>query len=280
MIMTVTTRPRTADELIEQVRRHLHRLVRGVQELDSGEDAALDDVVSALRVLVTGGQGNQLLQQLAREAGAHVRPGRVTESVPDGEDITFGVGAVPLADGDPSGVEPRSLSRLLNMRCLVIRLESGEQLRYTWDTLVSTVANKLGAVHSDREVPVAFDVLKAYIATDAEVTAYALRHFAVLVGRCAAELLSSVGSPPAAVSLPIPAAGRAWTGDMLIRHSAGSGATYEVSFGSKGPVGITPLFSFPSLSMPGAAAPPASKRGRNDPCDCGSGLKYKRCHGA
>lgn len=25
---------------------------------------------------------------------------------------------------------------------------------------------------------------------------------------------------------------------------------------------------------------PAPKQGRNDPCACGSGLKYKRCHGA
>ena len=24
----------------------------------------------------------------------------------------------------------------------------------------------------------------------------------------------------------------------------------------------------------------APKQGRNDPCACGSGLKYKRCHGA
>ena len=27
-------------------------------------------------------------------------------------------------------------------------------------------------------------------------------------------------------------------------------------------------------------APPAAKVGRNDPCPCGSGKKYKKCHGA
>ena len=27
------------------------------------------------------------------------------------------------------------------------------------------------------------------------------------------------------------------------------------------------------------AAPPKAKLGRNDPCWCGSGKKYKRCHG-
>jgi uncharacterized protein YecA (UPF0149 family) len=35
---------------------------------------------------------------------------------------------------------------------------------------------------------------------------------------------------------------------------------------------------------PAGAPPPAAKReadkvGRNDPCPCGSGKKYKRCHG-
>ncbi len=28
------------------------------------------------------------------------------------------------------------------------------------------------------------------------------------------------------------------------------------------------------------AAAPAAKLGRNDPCYCGSGKKFKRCHGA
>jgi preprotein translocase subunit SecA len=32
---------------------------------------------------------------------------------------------------------------------------------------------------------------------------------------------------------------------------------------------------------PGAAAPlPATRVGRNDPCPCGSGKKYKKCHGS
>ncbi len=30
---------------------------------------------------------------------------------------------------------------------------------------------------------------------------------------------------------------------------------------------------------PGAPAPPAAGPGRNDPCPCGSGKKYKKCHG-
>jgi len=30
---------------------------------------------------------------------------------------------------------------------------------------------------------------------------------------------------------------------------------------------------------PGQGAADASKVGRNDPCPCGSGIKYKKCHG-
>jgi uncharacterized protein YecA (UPF0149 family) len=30
----------------------------------------------------------------------------------------------------------------------------------------------------------------------------------------------------------------------------------------------------------GPSAPPTKKPGRNDPCWCGSGKKYKKCHGA
>jgi preprotein translocase subunit SecA len=45
----------------------------------------------------------------------------------------------------------------------------------------------------------------------------------------------------------------------------------------KGPPGLAP----PAAGgRPGAAAGPIAKVGRNDPCPCGSGQKYKKCHGA
>ncbi len=40
----------------------------------------------------------------------------------------------------------------------------------------------------------------------------------------------------------------------------------------------TPLASPEVLPQEAPAAPPRRKLGRNDPCWCGSGLKYKRCH--
>jgi hypothetical protein len=39
-----------------------------------------------------------------------------------------------------------------------------------------------------------------------------------------------------------------------------------------------PLQQSAPVVVPSQVAPPAKKPGRNDPCWCGSGNKYKRCH--
>ena len=47
--------------------------------------------------------------------------------------------------------------------------------------------------------------------------------------------------------------------------------------------GLDPVFAADateSQEEPAAPAPPSGKPGRNDPCPCGSGKKYKKCHGA
>jgi hypothetical protein len=46
--------------------------------------------------------------------------------------------------------------------------------------------------------------------------------------------------------------------------------------------GLDPVFSAEDSEAeeaPVPAPPPAHKPGRNDPCPCGSGKKYKKCHG-
>jgi hypothetical protein len=47
--------------------------------------------------------------------------------------------------------------------------------------------------------------------------------------------------------------------------------------------GLAPVFETEEVPEPEraeeAAEPPPSKPGRNDPCPCGSGKKYKKCHG-
>jgi preprotein translocase subunit SecA len=39
------------------------------------------------------------------------------------------------------------------------------------------------------------------------------------------------------------------------------------------------VFSAPSKEMPAPQKRKEAKVGRNDPCPCGSGKKYKKCHG-
>jgi SEC-C motif-containing protein len=58
--------------------------------------------------------------------------------------------------------------------------------------------------------------------------------------------------------------------DVLL-YSAGGAVT------EGGPARIVPSFAGPRLITPAMVAP---KVLRNDPCPCGSGKKYKRCHGA
>ncbi|HWD09082.1 MAG TPA: SEC-C metal-binding domain-containing protein, partial [Actinomycetota bacterium] len=53
--------------------------------------------------------------------------------------------------------------------------------------------------------------------------------------------------------------------------------TTPAKAGARGPAG-------PAKTVASHGAPPAGdvsydKVGRNDPCPCGSGMKYKRCHG-
>ncbi len=54
-------------------------------------------------------------------------------------------------------------------------------------------------------------------------------------------------------------------------------ATYSAAVIQGGPAQVVPAFLGPRLIVPAAVTPQV---GRNDPCFCGSGKKYKRCHGA
>jgi uncharacterized protein YecA (UPF0149 family) len=44
--------------------------------------------------------------------------------------------------------------------------------------------------------------------------------------------------------------------------------------------GLKPVFEEGAEDAEPEPPPPAAKVGRNDPCPCGSGKKYKKCHGA
>lgn len=54
----------------------------------------------------------------------------------------------------------------------------------------------------------------------------------------------------------------------------------NLEHGAKGRAPRTAAVSLPSIStQAGGSLPSVPKVGANDPCPCGSGLKYKRCHG-
>ena len=63
----------------------------------------------------------------------------------------------------------------------------------TWQELISTVANKLGAMHLDDDVPTWLDDLVQYKAFGMNPAAYALRALSIAVLRCGAELAQRAG---------------------------------------------------------------------------------------
>jgi preprotein translocase subunit SecA len=54
----------------------------------------------------------------------------------------------------------------------------------------------------------------------------------------------------------------------------------DTSATPKAPGGVVPVPKAPAGNGVKAAQPTVEKLGRNDPCFCGSGKKYKKCHGA
>ncbi|MDE1977690.1 MAG: SEC-C domain-containing protein, partial [Elusimicrobia bacterium] len=59
---------------------------------------------------------------------------------------------------------------------------------------------------------------------------------------------------------------------------AGSGSVQ--GRGASAPSALSSGGKASALSAGAAAIRPGSHIGRNDPCYCGSGKKYKKCHGA
>ena len=239
--------------------------------MDQGELDALDAVVAALRGLVAVGKGNGSLLNLIRDRSADHPMPRVSEPADASPEVQFSLGAVPAPDvSSEDGVTPRSMSALMDMRCLTVRTKADLDETYTWDRLVREVANKLGAVHSDAEVPLAFDELAAIGVANQDAVAYALRHLGVAVSRIAHQVLTDEAPP---FSIPLQA--QPWMGGMRVAKSDMDGETkIEMTF-DPGPMvpGLTPLFDLPVRSHPASG-----KVGRNDPCPCGSGLKFKKCH--
>ncbi len=240
--------------------------------MDRGDLDSLDDVVAALRALVAVGKGNASLLKLMRDKSIDPAMPRTSEPADASPDVQFSLGAVPAPDNSSKdGVTPPSMTALMGMRCLTVRTKADLDDTYTWDRLVREVANKQGAVHSDAEVPLAFDELTTIGVADQDAVAYGLRHLGVAVSRIAHRVLEDAAPP-----FSIPIGGHPWMGGIRVAKPDSDGETkIEVTF-DPGPVvpGLTALFDLPVRPRPAPA-----KVGRNDTCPCGSGLKFKKCHG-
>jgi preprotein translocase subunit SecA len=69
-------------------------------------------------------------------------------------------------------------------------------------------------------------------------------------------------------------------GNLQYEHETSAGADVIAAAGAATAVAAPPVASSGALPLQQQAVNEHKDIGRNDPCWCGSGKKYKRCHGA
>jgi hypothetical protein len=198
---TTNARPITLDELWAALLRALEDLDEAVTRVDSGDLRAFDTIAQRLRVVAGTGSGANLLARTAKASQLTLAPLTVTET-PDqdsrGEPLTFAIINLP-ADTTSCPYPLRQIPLSTLMQRIVISVDpyfaSADRATappavssLTWQELVSTVANKLGPMHVDDNVPTWLDDLVRYKAIGMNPSAYALRALAVAVLRCGADL--------------------------------------------------------------------------------------------
>jgi preprotein translocase subunit SecA len=95
-------------------------------------------------------------------------------------------------------------------------------------------------------------------------------------------------SPPAPASGAAPNGGGPITGGASVavsaqtsgrRETVAAGAAAGVQVRGAPPAPPRPVIAGQAGGRPATGGGRSPKVGRNDPCPCGSGLKYKKCHG-
>lgn len=253
-------RKQTPGELFGQTRSALARLDAAISRYDDGDDAALGDISSLLRLLVTTGQGNDLLRRAGDLLNGDLPEfANLGPEVGDGDDSTeFDLGAQPAIDPTDRGAAPATIAEAMSRRVLVVR-SGGALVRYTWSDLIRLAANKLGGTHSDEKLPLAADQVLAYTTLGGlGFLPTSLRQMAVAVSRYGHRLVSLISAEPIASPEHPNTSPRAggWVGAASVHMSDRGRADFERG-------------ELPSIP----------KVGRNEPCPCGSGAKYKFCHG-
>ena len=195
------TRQITLEERWAALERALEDLDEAVTRVDSGQVRAFDTIAQRLRVLAGSGSGANLLSRTARELGLNLAPLTVTDTPdrdPKGQHFTFAMANLP-ADSNvcPHPLKEMPLSTLMQrpIICVDPHFASADRATappalqsLTWQVLISTVANKLGAMHVEDDIPTWLDDVVRYKALGMNPAAYALRALAIAVLRCGTDL--------------------------------------------------------------------------------------------
>lgn len=200
------TRRITPEEQWAALVRALEDLDEAITLVDTGNVRAFDTIAQRLRLLAGTGKGSNLLSRTAHELKLTLAP-LTTTSTPHlddrGESLTFAIINLPLDDTVcPEPLKEVPLSTLMQhpVICIDPHFASAERAtappalkNLSWQMLVSTVANKLGAMHVDDDIPAWFDDVVRYKTLGMNPVAYSLRALGIAVLRCGADLAERAG---------------------------------------------------------------------------------------
>lgn len=251
----MTKVPQSVDELKEHLEDHLGFLERSSDAFDSGHDGEAKRLAVSLRVLFHDtAQSHSLLGQLGQLGGQFI-----SSAIPhDSGNIGTHGGLVMLAVTGGGSTCFAPLDDVPIQRWLSFQDWWGElvfvddrRAALTRRDLVLAIANQDGGAHVDPGL--------------SETYARLSRH----------NSLGWVQNPGA---VPIPNAERAAIRQIAHETLKSLRAGYK-----KQPVTNAEIIVGGAMIHEGTRAPPlprSTKVGRNEPCPCGSGKKFKKCHGA
>lgn len=285
----------TPQELRTAIKLHLRRLIRGLTEMDNNVPESVIDVSSALRQLVTGGKGNRLVQRLVDQTSCdsiRFAETDVSVSMTSRSSIRFEFGAVPVQPTEHANHDGHTLEELLRQKCLrILSPARNEEAIYTWEALITTIANKLSGCHTDNQRRKILDDLACYMVGGVPILRYAIRtigsaiaHFSVIQTCLDSEIERSQIPPIIPLNSAEVYVVQVFGGidekklEIIakIRYKAGK-AQDLVSWTNNGDPEW--LFTPPLANSDQFILKTTIKAGRNEPCPCGSGIKYKRCCG-
>jgi hypothetical protein len=286
-------RPQTPDELITVFQRTLKRLGAGLTEMDAGDPLGVDRVAGAFRQLAVPDRGDRLLER-ARDQfslGPASPIAWVTIAAPKSEvGLSFALGSVPYDKEPPSAARTVTTSELMGSRCLLVS-DGHTQVSYRWVSLIAVIANKLGSVHVDDDMPKAVDELSTYVVGGVPVLRYALRIAGATVATDAHAVLQRIDPTHRPVHHQLVPDNSPWVGAVRIYGSLDSKLDIQVEvryqLGTQ-LVGWTTagridwLFDPPMIldvPYPDRSGAAQARPRRNEQCPCQSGRKFKHCCG-